>query len=81
MPLTIESAARKDRRNATGDLDGTLQHRHFAVIAGIIADMPSHAATLRSAKRSVALAFADKLANTNSRFDRQRFLRACGVEQ
>lgn len=80
MPLTTESAARKDRTNAKGPLDG-MQHRHFAVIAGIIADMPTHAPSLRTAKRSVALTFADKLAPTNQRFDRARFLRACGEEQ
>lgn len=77
MALTAESAARKDQRNAQGDL-GQMQHRHFAVIAGIIASMPDHAATLRTCKRSVALQFADKLANTNPRFDRRRFLLACG---
>lgn len=80
MTLTTESALRKDKRNAAGDPNGSLQHRHFAVIAGIIASMPDHAATLRTAKRSVALQFADKLANTNPRFDRKRFLKACGVE-
>lgn len=80
MSLTTESALRKDKRNAAGNLDGTLQHRHFAVIAGIIASMPSHAATLRTAKRSIALQFADKLAGTNPRFDRRRFFLACGEE-
>ena len=80
MTLTSESALRKDKRNAAGNLNGTLQHRHFAVIAGIIASMPDHAATLRTAKRSVALQFAGKLADTNQHFDRRRFLKACGVE-
>lgn len=80
MALTTESALRKDKRNAAGDMNGSLQHRHFAVIAGIIASMPDHAATLRAAKRSVAMQFADKLAGTNPRFDRTRFLKACGME-
>lgn len=79
MALTIESALRKDKTNKHGNLDG-MQHRHFAVIAGIIADMSSHAPSLRTAKRSVALTFADKLASTNQRFDRRRFLLACGEE-
>lgn len=30
--------------------------------------------------RNVALSFADHLSATNPRFDRERFLRACGVE-
>jgi len=77
MALTQESALRKDKTNRHGNMDG-MQHRHFAVIAGIIADMPTHAPSLRTAKRSVALTFADKLAHTNQRFDRERFLRACG---
>lgn len=79
MALTTESALRKDKRHASRDLNGTLQHRHFAVIAGIIAEMPTHAATLRTAKTSVAHRFAEKLAQTNPRFDRARFLAACGV--
>jgi hypothetical protein len=29
---------------------------------------------------SIARDFADKLASTNPNFDRERFLRACGVE-
>jgi hypothetical protein len=78
MALTIESALRKDKTSAKADLSATLQHRHFAVIAGIIAGMPDHAATVRTAKRSVALQFADKLCATNERFDRERFLRVCG---
>jgi len=36
-------------------------------------DMPS-------SRWQAANAFADKLASTNPNFDRERFLRACGVE-
>ena len=78
MSLTVESAARKDKRSAKHAKMDAMQHRHFAVIAGIIADMPTHAASLRAAKRSVALMFADKLAESNQRFNRIRFLVACG---
>lgn len=81
MALTQESALRKDKRNAAGDMNGSLQHRHFAVIAGIIASMPDHAATLRAAKLSVAWQFADKLGGTNPRFDRKRFLLACNLPE
>lgn len=70
--LTQASALRKDRTTQS-----TLEHRHFAFIASVIAGMPAHAATLRAQKRSVALTFADACAGTNPRFDRARFLRAC----
>lgn len=69
MALTTESALRKDQTNA----GGRLEHRHFAVIAGIIADMPAQY------RRDVAETFAAGLEHTNPRFDRARFLRACGV--
>lgn len=78
MPLTTESAARKDRTTAAGV--PTLEHRHFAFIADVIASMPTHAATLRTQQRSCALSFADACARTNPRFDRARFLSACGVQ-
>lgn len=68
--LTAASALRKDRRTS-----GQLEHRHFAQIARIIAtEFP------RARIRQTAGAFADGLARTNPRFDRARFLRACGVE-
>jgi hypothetical protein len=75
MALTTESALRKDKRNAAGDLNGTLQHRHFAVIAGIIADVEEP-----SIREMMAVRFASALRGTNPRFDRQRFMRACGVK-
>lgn len=59
----------------------TMSRQHYQFIADVISAMPDHAATLRAQKRSVALAFADALARTNPRFNRERFLRACGVEQ
>lgn len=50
-----------------------LQHRHFVLIAETIANLPE------ACNRSVvAIAFADKLACTNPRFDRERFL-ACAM--
>ncbi len=83
MSLTIESAHRKDVRSAkhaNGNWPGVLQHRHFAFIAGVIKVMPDHAPSLRAQKRSTALAFADACAGTNPRFDRARFMLACGEE-
>lgn len=75
--LTQESALRKDQTMPT---HGKLEHRHFAFIASVIAGMPTHAVSLRAQKRSTALAFADACANTNPRFDRGRFLRACNED-
>lgn len=75
--LTQQSALRKDQTMPSG---ANLQHRHFAFIASVIAAMPAHAASLRAQKRSVALSFADACAGTNPKFDRSRFLRACGEE-
>lgn len=68
MPLTQRAALTKDRTNAKADV---LQHRHFAVIAGIIRDLP------RAQRGDVAERFANKLRETNSRFDFNRFIAAC----
>jgi hypothetical protein len=46
---------------------------HFAFIASVIA-------SLSDDRQSVAHAFAARLAATNPRFDRERFLAACGVK-
>lgn len=74
--LTSASALRKDRAAAPP----LMQHRHFAFIASVIAEMPSHAPSLRSARQSAAGAFAQALVGSNPNFDRVRFLRACGIE-
>lgn len=73
MPLTTESAARKDKTNAHAT---TFEHRHFARLAAILADMPIRWGQRRG---DVINHFADQLANTNPRFDRRRFLAACGI--
>jgi hypothetical protein len=59
----------------------TMTRQHFKFIADTIKAMPDHAASLRAAKRSVALAFADALRATNGGFKRDRFLDACGLEE
>lgn len=74
MPLTEQTAARKDKTNAHG---ATMEHRHFAVIALILADLTDTYDNPLT-KGEVIEAFADALANTNPRFDRRRFLAACG---
>lgn len=77
MPLTANAALAKDRTNARGT---TMEHRHFATIAAIIAGLPDggddYAGDIRG---ETAAHFAAELAATNPRFDRARFLRACGV--
>ena len=57
-----------------------MSRKDFELIARTIHAMPSHAPSLRTARESCARAFADALASTNPRFNRERFLRACGVE-
>jgi hypothetical protein len=79
MPLTTESALRKDKRSGQNRRLDAMQHRHYSVIAAIIAEMPTFAPTLRTQKRSCALSFAEALA-VNPNFNRVRFMRACGEE-
>ena len=71
MALTAETALRKDK---TTGLNVEMQHRHFAAIAAIIESMDE----CDTPRRIVADHFADELAKTNPRFDRKRFLKACG---
>lgn len=74
--LKPDAALRKDRTTTA-----TLEHRHFAEIARIIAGLDGANALPLDAesKRRVAKHFASGLRYTNPRFDRDRFLRACGV--
>jgi len=73
MPLTMESALRKDKSSGKG----SLEHRHFATIAAIITEI---SVPDESYRETLAKEFAWSLASTNPRFDKARFLRACGVE-
>jgi hypothetical protein len=79
MALKIEAALRKDRTNA----NSTMEHRHFATIAGILASIkkPYAPGCANGAMvDAVSRHFANELASTNPKFDRVRFLRACGVQ-
>jgi len=71
MALSESAALRNDKRYS---LEG-LQHRHYAAMAGIIAGLPHALLT----PDLVAEAFAKAL-EANPRFNRDRFLRACGLE-
>lgn len=70
MALTTESALRKDRTNA----NSTLEHRHFATIAAIIAELRDED------RQAMADFFVERLRGTNPRFDRRRFMLACNAE-
>lgn len=78
MALTTEAATRKDKTTGLSEM----QHRHFATVAAIIASMSkvnNQEHGFIDVREDVAEHFADELAKTNPRFDRARFMRACGV--
>lgn len=75
MALTTEAALRKDRTSAKS----TMEHRHFATVAAVIRRATFHGFN-QEEQRRMADQFAHELAGTNPKFDRARFLRACGVE-
>jgi predicted oxidoreductase len=54
-----------------------MQRRHFELIAATIKGLPSDVYGCEQ----VAKAFADALRAENPRFDRARFLTACGIEE
>lgn len=74
MALSTTAANRKDL-NTGRDNSVTFQHRHFAKIAAIIADIPD-----AGYRADMAMHFADKLDATNPNFNRDRFLAACMVK-
>ena len=71
--LTQEAASRKDR--TTGQ-NVELQHRHFAFIAATIKGMR---VLSRRDRETVAKQFSEACALSNPRFDRDRFMTACGL--
>jgi hypothetical protein len=76
--LSFKAKVAKDKRTPATT---TMQHRHFVMIASIIAGLPDHAPSLRAAKASTANQFAAQLAATNPAFDRDRFMQACQVSE
>lgn len=76
--LTNQSAHRKDITTGLADM----QHRHFATIATIIREIDRGLVpcSTGATRKFMAELFADRLSYTNPNFDRNRFLRACGVE-
>jgi len=53
-----------------------MTRKDFIFIADVIRSMPTHAPTLRAQRESCAAAFADRLSETNPRFNRQLFVQA-----
>lgn len=74
MALKASAAHHKDITTGLA----TLEHRHFATIATIIRDMQNRGFT-NSDCILVAEHFANQLRATNPKFDRKRFLAACGT--
>lgn len=70
MTLSTESALRKDKRTSRS---AELQHRHFAFIADVLANLPNNAFS----RGEVIDQFANACRRTNSNFDYDRFIRAC----
>ncbi len=50
-----------------------MTRKDFVLIAGVVLSLPD------DVRKKVALEFAQELQYTNDRFDRERFLSACGV--
>jgi hypothetical protein len=55
----------------------TMTRRHYELVAGTINRLKAYLDD--KSRRRVALEFAEALAGTNDRFDRERFMKACGV--
>lgn len=53
-----------------------MTRKDFIFIADVIRSMPTHAPTLRAQRESCARAFADRLGETNPRFNRELFFQA-----
>ncbi len=74
--LTSQSATRKDKRTGIADM----QHRHFTTIATILSRLVITTDLSANDRKEIAAHFAMELRATNPKFDRARFLRACGLE-
>jgi hypothetical protein len=60
-----------------------MQRRHFEAIADIIREIAEESDTdeAKFQRDRVARHFASRLRRTNSNFNKERFLRACGVPE
>ena len=71
MPLSTQAAMQKDKASAGFC---KMEHRHFALIAGVIANM-----TDANSRYETAYLFGLSLRKTNPSFDHDRFMRACNA--
>lgn len=71
MGHTMLSQKAADYKDKNGSRPDVFQHRHYATVAAVIARLKD--------RDYVALAFAKEFEDGNPRFDRGRFLRACGI--
>jgi hypothetical protein len=74
MALSAKAAHKKDRSAKPS----TMTHQHFRTIAAILRTQMTIAPITT---QPVVMHFADALRSTNPRFDRARFLAACGVSE
>jgi len=56
-----------------------MERRHFELIAAVLNEAGSHMPIDMAGREYIARRFADTLAKCNSGFNRERFLKACGV--
>lgn len=56
-----------------------MERRHFAIVARIIKSLHTFGFSVSEVSK-IAHCFAGQLRVENSRFDRERFIKACGVE-
>lgn len=75
MTMTTKSATHKD---ANGGNALAFQHRHYAFVAKVINDAFGNGYQITDS--DLITAFVNAFA-ANPRFDRARFLRACGVTE
>ena len=57
-----------------------MTRKDYELVANAIARMPTFAPTLRTTQHSVARALADAFETDNPRFNRETFLKACGID-
>lgn len=80
--LSPAAQARKDQLGATAGGDRYFGHRHYALIAGTIKAQRDEDARRGEDRPSVDYTFVEELVQMftkdNPRFDRKRFLTACG---
>ena len=74
MALSTTAAKAKDMRTHKVEM----QHRHFATIAAIIKNLDNGIGTGHD-KTAIAEHFAEELSQTNPKFDKSRFIKACGM--